>query len=372
MVSKQSGSSILFPVALLVVAALSIQTGAAIAGTLFGEIGPAGMNVFRVGIGAVVLAVLVRPRFWRWSWPQFRDVLAFGIAMAGLNGIFYLALERLPLGVAVAIEFLGPLTLSAVLSRRLLDFIWVGLAATGIGVMGWEAAHSASALDPLGVLFALLAGVSWAAYILAGARVGKSVPGAGGLSGAMMISFLIILPFGLHGVLTGIDSWQLLALSIIAGALAGLIPFSLEYFALSRVPQRVFGVLTSLEPAFATLMGWIILSQDASAWRLGAVALVIAASIGITLGARKVVEVELPGAGEDLSTGPITLPLTAGQYDHNIMGDTDHLHDDGDWYDDSAEGSDTADSEYGNRPDARDGVVDEEAASDDQGTGPNE
>ncbi len=319
----------MLPVSLLVVAALSIQTGAALAGTLFDQIGPWGMNIFRVGIGALVLAAIVRPRFWNWSGGQWRDVLMFGLAMAGLNGVFYLALERLPLGVAVAIEFLGPLTLSAVLSRRLLDFLWVGLAAVGIGLMGWEAAHGASALDPLGVVFALIAGASWAAYILAGARVGKSVPGAGGLSGAMMISFIIVLPFGIPGVVSGVDSMQLLLLSMAAGAMAGLIPFSLEYFALTRVPQRVFGVLTSLEPAFATLMGWLILQQEASLWRLGAVALVIAATIGITLGARKVVEVELPG-GEDLSTGPIELPLSSGHYDHNILGETTQLHDEDD------------------------------------------
>lgn len=331
---EQRGSSIILPVGMLVIAALSIQTGGALAGTLFDQVGPAGMNVFRVGIGAVVLAMIIRPRFWRWDAGQFRDVIMFGIAMAALNGLFYVALERLPLGVAVAIEFLGPLTLSAVLSRRLLDFIWVGIAAAGIAIMGWEAAHSASALDPIGVLFALLAGVSWAAYILAGARVGQSVPGAGGLAGAMMVAFLIILPFGAHGVIVGIDSWQVLGLAALAGAMAGLIPFSIEYFALSRVPQRVFGVLTSLEPAFATLMGWIILEQHASPWRMGAVALVIIASVGITLGARKVVEVELPG-GEDLSTGPITLPLTAGQYDHNILGDGGPLTDE----DDSPEAS---------------------------------
>ena len=304
---EQRGSSIILPVGMLVIAALSIQTGGALAGTLFDQVGPAGMNVFRVGIGAVVLAMIIRPRFWRWDVGQFRDVTMFGIAMAALNGLF---------------------------SRRLLDFIWVGIAAAGIAIMGWEAAHSASALDPIGVLFALLAGVSWAAYILAGARVGQSVPGAGGLAGAMMVAFLIILPFGTHGVIVGIDSWQVLGLAALAGAMAGLIPFSIEYFALSRVPQRVFGVLTSLEPAFATLMGWIILEQHASPWRMGAVALVIIASVGITLGARKVVEVELPD-GEDLSTGPITLPLTAGQYDHNILGHEGPLTDE----DDSPEAS---------------------------------
>lgn len=323
----QRGSSLILPVALLVVAALSIQTGGALAGTLFEQVSPTGMNVFRVGIGAVVLALLVRPRFWRWNRGQLRDVVLFGAAMASLNISFYLALERLPLGVAVAIEFLGPLTLSAVLSRRLLDFTWVGIAAAGIGIMGWDAAHGASALDPIGVLYALLAGASWAVYILTGARVGKSVPGAGGLAGAMLVAFFIILPLGIHDVVVGIDSWNVLALAVLAGAMAGLIPFSLEFYALSRVPQRVFGVLTSLEPAFATLMGWIILHQQVSPWRLAAVALVIVASVGITLGARKVVEVELP-VGEDLSTGPITLPLTAGQYDHNILGDTQQLRDD--------------------------------------------
>ncbi|NLT26963.1 MAG: EamA family transporter [Microbacteriaceae bacterium] len=273
-------------VAMLLCSATSLQFGAVLAVGLFPEMGSWAVNALRLAFAAAILHVLARPALHRWAARQWRAALLLGVAMGGMNGTFYAAIERIPLGTAVAIEFLGPLLLSAVLSRRARDLVWVGLAAAGMALIGIDSITGV-ALDPIGVLFALLAAGCWAAYIHTGATSGALIPGLGGLFVALVVGALMSLPLGLEGVALAAGDLRLLGLAALTAVLASLIPYSLDYLALRRLPRPVFGVLMSLEPVVATACGWLLLAQVPSALKLGAVALVVAASVGITLsGAR--------------------------------------------------------------------------------------
>lgn len=301
----------------------SLQFGAALAAHLFPALGSWGVTVLRLGIAAVILLVLVRPAVHRWRRGQWRSVVLFGLAMGGMNGSFYAAIDRIPLGTAVAIEFLGPLVLSAILSRRGADLLCVLLALLGVGLFGVESLMGIGELDPLGVLFALIAGVFWALYVLASARVGREVPGQGGLAVAVGIGALVLAPMGGSGVLTAIAHPSLLALGAGTALLASVIPYSLELAALRRLPRNVFGILLSLEPAIATIAGALLLAQMPSGYGVAAVVLVVAASAGTTLTAERAEQSEAPSevvapgaaAGAADPTGhaesPAVLPVQA-------------------------------------------------------------
>lgn len=264
----------------------SLQVGAALAAQLFPATGAAGATFLRLALAAVVLLTVVRPGVRRWSRQQWRVVVLFGICLAGMNGFFYAAIARIPLGPAVTIEFLGPLTLAALLSRRARDIGWVLLAAAGVVALGWPGDGGASAgLDPLGVVFALVSAVFWALYILTSARAGAAVPGQGGLAVAMTVAALVLLPGGAVGAEHAATRPHLLLIALGTGLLASVIPYSLELSALRRLPQRVFGVLLSLEPAVATGVGWLLLSQRVGGVAVAAVAVVVLASAGSTLSA---------------------------------------------------------------------------------------
>jgi inner membrane transporter RhtA len=308
-----------FGLALLLISTVSVQFGSAFAGLLMTEVGALTVNLCRAALAAVALGLIVRPKAWRWSWSQLRPAIALGVVVFGMNTTFYLSIERLPIGVAVSLEFFGPLVLSAVLSRRPRDFLFIGIAALGIGVMGVEAALKADHLDPIGIVYALVAGVFWALYILAAAKVGEVIEGQGGLTIAFFVATLLAFPLGVSGLGAVFADWRLIGLALVVGVLAAIIPYTFEFLALKRVPKRVFGVLMSVEPAIATLSGWLVLEQAGSPWRLGAIALVVIASVGITLGARKVVEVNLPL--EDLHTGTIELPIAPAQVSEQPLPD---------------------------------------------------
>lgn len=281
-------------VALVLGSCISLQFGAALAVQLFPALGSWGVSALRLTIAALVLLVAVRPRVRGWNRSQWLAVIAFGLSLAGMNGSFYAALERIPLGTAVAIEFLGPLVLAAVLTRRLVDFAWVALALVGMALLGVDSALGA-ALDGLGVVFTLIAATFWALYIRASARVGQLVPGMGGLAVALVVASVALLPFGVPAAAASFAQPHLLALAAGTALLASVVPYTLELLALRRLPQRVFGVLLSLEPVVAAAAGWLLLSQEMSALRIAAVALVVAASIGTALAARKASE-DAPGA----------------------------------------------------------------------------
>ena len=219
-----------------------------------------------------------------------------------MNGFFYAAIDRIPLGPAVAIEFLGPLLLAALLTRKLRDFAWVAVALLGMIVLGIDGLIGAEPLDPLGVVFILVAAGFWAMYIRMSARVGALIPGSSGLAMGLVVAAVLLIPVGIPAASTVAMDPQLLLLAAITAVLSSVIPYSFELAALRRLPQRVFGVLLSLEPAFATLAGWLILGQDATPLRMLAIALVIAASVGTTLGVRR-------DRRDDGPSGPFTAPI---------------------------------------------------------------
>ncbi|MFJ6550525.1 MULTISPECIES: DMT family transporter [unclassified Microbacterium] len=299
---RPAASGPLVGVALVIGSCLSLPFGAAVAAQLFPVLGPWGVTSLRVAIAALLLVVIVRPRPRAWTRSQWLAAALFGVSLAAMNGFFYAAIDRIPLGPAVAIEFLGPLVLAAVLTRRLADAVWVGVALLGMALLGVDGLVGAEPLDPLGVVFILIAAGFWVMYIRMSARVGALIPGSSGLAMGLVVAAVLLIPVGVPAAATVALDPQLLLLAAVTAVLSSVIPYSFELAALRRLPQRVFGVLLSLEPAFATLAGWLILGQDATPLRLLAVALVIAASVGTTLGVRR----DRRGDGP---AGPFTAPI---------------------------------------------------------------
>jgi inner membrane transporter RhtA len=264
----------------------SLQAGAALAMRLFSVTGTPGATLLRLGLASAVLLGMARPRVRGWRQAQWRAVGLYGISLAGTNGFFYAALARLPLGTAVTIQFLGPLTLAAVLSRRGRDVGWVLLAVTGVLTLGLVSQHNGGAghsLDALGVAFALASAAFWALYIVAGSRASAAVPGRGGLAVAMTVGTLVLLPFGALGAWHVTSRPHLLLIALGTAVLASVVPYTLELAAMRRAPRRVFGILLSLEPAVATLAGWILLGQRTPLAAIPAIAFVILAGAGAAL-----------------------------------------------------------------------------------------
>lgn len=264
--------------ALLVLASIvAVQCGSALATTLFDEIGAAGAVFLRAGFGALALLAFTRAEPLRArEWPH-RDVLLLGLAVTAVNFFFYAALERLPLGIAVTLEFVGPLGVAIAGSRRWRDAIWVVLAATGIVLLSDGGGGD---VDALGVALALTAGFFWGAYIVQSDRVGALAPGPGGATMAAVISTLAIAPFGLLQGGGEIFTPSHLAIGAAVGVLSTAIPYAFEMEALRRLPRAVFGVLMSLEPAVAAAIGFLALSQDLGAVEVVAIGLVVVASAG--------------------------------------------------------------------------------------------
>ncbi|MEE1651006.1 EamA family transporter [Brachybacterium sp. J144] len=276
----------LTPVLFILGSCFSLQFGAALATQLFPAIGSFGTTTLRLGLAAIVLLVIVRPRPLRLNRSQWWSILAFGVVIGGMNGSFYAAIERIPLGTAVAIEFLGPLVVAAALSTRRMDYLWVLLAVGGVGLFGLESLLGAADLDPIGVLFALVAAVFWGLYVLTSAKVGQTVPGQDGLALGLAIGALTVLPLGAPGALTGLLDLRLLALAVGTAVLASVLPYTLELAALRRLPRHVFGILLSLEPVIALAAGLLLLGQQATPLRIAAALLVVAASAGVTVTGR--------------------------------------------------------------------------------------
>jgi inner membrane transporter RhtA len=264
-------------VGLVLAGVVSVQCGAAVATSLFDEVGPVGTVMLRLGFAAIVLAAIWRPALGALRGRRARDVLLFGLALAAMNTSFYLALDRIPLGIAVTLEFVGPLGVAFAASRRRLDVVWAALAAAGILLLSPTPGGD---LDLLGVGLALFAGGCWAAYILLSARVGRGFAGGEGLALAMVVAAALLVPAGLiQGGADLLDAGVLAAAFVVA-MLSSAIPYSLELEALRRLPQGTFGVLMSLEPAVAAAVGFVGLGQDLAANEIVAIALVVAASVG--------------------------------------------------------------------------------------------
>lgn len=267
----------------MLAAVASVQFGAALAKTLFDDLGPGGTVFLRVLLAALVLAALWRPRVRGHSRRDLVLAAAFGISLAGMNLSFYGALDRIPLGVAVTFEFVGPLGVAVAGSRRPLDLLWVVLAAVGILLL--SDFGDFSGLDAAGVALALLAGAFWAAYILLSARTGRVFPGGTGLALAMLVASMLLIPVGVADGGGALLEPDLLAIGAAVALLSSAIPYSLELEALRRLPEAVFGVLMSLEPAMAALAGFVVLAQDLRARELVAILLVVVASAGAARGA---------------------------------------------------------------------------------------
>lgn len=264
-------------VVLVVVGLACQEVGASLAVLLFPEVGPLGMVMLRLAFSAVILLAIARPRLRGHSRSDWTGVVWFGVVLAGMNGLFYLALERLPLGVTVTIEVLGPLVLSIVASRRASAWLWALVALAGVvalGGGGWER------LDPLGVVFALGAAASWAFYILMSARVGSAFPKLDGLALAMTVGALLSLPFGILDAGGALLRWDLVALGAAVAVLSSTIPYALELVALRRLPAAVFAILMSLAPATAAIAGFVLLGQHLVWLEIIGIGLVICASIG--------------------------------------------------------------------------------------------
>jgi len=254
---------------------VSLQFGAAFASQLFGQVGAPGVTALRLGIAALMLAAVTRPKF-------RQETAVLGLTMAGMNGTFYLALDRIPLGVAVTIEFLGPLGVAAVLSRRPKDFVWVGLALVGVVILGVRE-YTGAHLDLIGVVLALVAAAFWACYVLAGRRLATEGLGAGGLAGASLIAAALTLPYGLSTAGTALFEPRVLLLGAVVALLASAVPYTLEIRALKTLQAGTFGVALALEPAAAALAGAVLLGQHLSVISLCAIALVVTAGAGAAL-----------------------------------------------------------------------------------------
>jgi len=267
---------------LLVLAAIiSVQFGGAVAATLVPVVGAAGSVMLRLGIGAVVLLAIARPTLRGHDTGSWRTVVLFGLALGGMNWAFYASLARLPIGVAVTMEFIGPLTLAAAQSRRARDLFAVAAAAGGILLISQALTIPWRELDLAGIGLALLAGALWAAYVVLSQRTGAAFPGLDGLAIAMVVALALVLPFGVASV----PQWTgaVLVKGAAVAVLSSVLPYSLELLALRSLSQRVFGILLSLEPAVAALAGLLVLGQRLAPVQLAGMALVVVAS-GLVMG----------------------------------------------------------------------------------------
>lgn len=272
------------PSGVLVVSAIaSIQFGAALATTLFARIGPAGTVWLRLLFGSLVLTAVARPSLCAHTRAQLALAAVFGLVLGAMNLCFYEALHRIPLGIAVSLEFVGPLAVALAGSRRPPDLLWVALAAGGIVALTRGDAH---ALSGLGVGLALLAGAFWGCYIVLNARLGRVYEGISGLALAMCVATVAVLPFGVGEAGGRLLAAEPLLLGCAIGLLCSAIPYTFEVEALRRIAQPVFGVLMSLEPAVAALAGLAVLGQQLAARELLGIGFVVAASVGASRRAR--------------------------------------------------------------------------------------
>ena len=257
---------------------LSVQFGAAIAKDLFHLVPPTAMVWMRLATSALILLAVVRPSFRGRSRRDWTVALAFGAALMTMNWAIYQSFAEIPLGVAVTIEFLGPLTVAIVGSRRPRDLIWVGLAGLGVALLGF----SPVGLTVRGALFALLAAAAWAAYILLSKQTGARWPGLSGLAIASLVGFVVLAPPAIIEAGSVLLSPQVLVIGVAVGLLSSVIPYSLELTALRRITPRLFGILMSLEPAAAALAAVIVLQEWLTFTQWLALVCVVAASVGAT------------------------------------------------------------------------------------------
>ncbi|UDY24538.1 EamA family transporter [Nocardioides sp. Kera G14] len=272
------------PVGLVILGVVSVQLGAAIGKSLFDEISPTTVVWLRLATSTVVLLAWARPTIRGRRWPDLWPVLALGVTLGAMNWAIYQSFERIPLGIAITIELAGPLTLAVLKSHRPADLIWIGLAAVGVALLGFEPGD----LTVAGVLFAVAAGALWATYILLTARIGRAWSGVDGLAIASAVALLCLSPVLVGGGHLGdLGSTRIWLIGAAVGLLSSVVPYSAEMFALRSLSPVIFGVLVSLDPAAAALAAFAVIGESLSLLQWLAIACVVAASVGMTRSGRE-------------------------------------------------------------------------------------
>jgi inner membrane transporter RhtA len=273
--------SLLLPITALLVAMVSIQLGASFAKSLFPMVGAEGTTALRLGFSALILTVVLRPWRARIGAANWRSVTVYGLSLGGMNLMFYLALQTIPLGIAVSLEFSGPLAVAVWASRRPVDFAWIGLAVIGLLLLlpFGQASHG---LDPLGVAYAFGAAACWGLYIVFGQRAGAEHGAQASVLGTI-VAAVVVLPIGVAHAGAALWAPAVLPMAVLVAILSSALPASLEMLALRRLPAQTFGTLTSIEPAIGALTGFVFLAEKLQALQWLAVGVIVLASIGTTL-----------------------------------------------------------------------------------------
>lgn len=274
---------------LVVLSMTSLVAGASLAKQLFTSLGPESTSVIRLAIAAIFMTLFWKPWRQKIKWHQTKEIVLYGACLGLMNFTFYLAISRLPIGVAIAVEFLGPLSVAIFSSRKPIDFLWILFASIGIYlILPLGASNNPSShLDPWGLFFALIAALCWALYILQGRRTAHAAPTAIAAPLGMFIGFICVLPLGYNNIPLVFTDWHLLLLASAVGLLSSAIPYSLEMVSLRHLATKHFSLLLSLEPAIGALGAYIFLSEVLSIQQITAIMLVITASIGSTITTKK-------------------------------------------------------------------------------------
>ncbi|MCE9992377.1 threonine/homoserine exporter RhtA [Enterobacter asburiae] len=283
-------SSVWMPVAVILIAMLSIQSGASLAKSLFPLVGAPGVTALRIALGTIILVVIFKPWRLRFKKEQRLPLLLYGLALGAMNYMFYLSIQTIPLGIAVALEFTGPLAVALFSSRRPVDFIWVVLAVLGLWFLlplGQDVSH----IDLTGAALALGAGACWAVYILTGQRAGEE-HGPATVALGSLIAAIVFVPIGMAQATDSIWQWSVMPIGLAVAILSTALPYSLEMIALTRLPTRIFGTLMSMEPALAAVSGMVFLGETLTLTQTLALCSIIAASMGSTLTLRPESKIE--------------------------------------------------------------------------------
>lgn len=281
----EAPTTLLIPIGALIVAMLSFTSGASVAKQLFPIIGAQGTTALRLSIGALILIAVLRPWRVRLSTMSWRSIVFYGLAMGGMNLLFYMSIQTLPLGIAIALEFTGPLSVAILSSRRKIDLLWVALAAGGLLLLvplGDSVAH----IDPVGALLALGAGGCWALYIIAGKRAGQE-HGTLATSLGMAVAAFAVFPIGFAHAGMALFQPDVLLIGTVVAVLSSAFPYTLEMFALRHLPAQTYGTLTSGEPAAGAMVGLFLLGEALPLLQWCAIAMIVAASVGATMTAMR-------------------------------------------------------------------------------------
>ena len=278
------------PILVILIAMISIQSGASLAKSLFPLVGAPGVTALRLALGTLILVVIFKPWRLRFAPEQRLPLLLYGLSLGAMNYLFYLSIQRIPLGVAVALEFTGPLAVALFGSRRPLDFVWVALAVLGLWFL-LPLGQSVSQIDPVGALLALGAGACWAVYILTGQRAGEE-HGPATVAMGSLIAAVVFVPMGMIQASDTLFQWGLLLPGLAVAILSTALPYSLEMVALTRMPSKTFGTLMSMEPALAALSGMVFLGETLTVTQTLALGAIILASMGSTLTMRRETKIQ--------------------------------------------------------------------------------